>query len=91
MTSHSQVSARAFESRDLTLALLASRLSEVSQQLGGLATRVEAAEAAIEDVDAVAGALTRMPHGSPWLSVHARPGWVLAPGRSGLAAAGRLW
>jgi hypothetical protein len=38
---------RALETRDLTLALLASRLSEVSEKVGGLAARVEAAEATI--------------------------------------------
>jgi hypothetical protein len=38
---------RALESRDLALALLASRLCQVSEQVGGLAARVEAAEVAI--------------------------------------------
>lgn len=47
MTSNSPAGGRALESRDLTLALLASRLSEISEQLGRLAARVEAAEAAI--------------------------------------------
>ena len=47
MTSHSHTDSRTSESRDLTLALLASRLSEISEQLGGIATRMEAAEAAI--------------------------------------------
>jgi hypothetical protein len=47
MTSRSPADGRALESRDLTLALLASRLSEVSEQVGELAARVKAAEAAI--------------------------------------------
>jgi len=47
MTSQSHASGRAFEARDLTLALLTSRLSEVSEQIGGLAARLEAAETAI--------------------------------------------
>lgn len=47
MTSQSNAESRAPESRDLTFALLATRLSEVSEQIGGLAARVEAAEEAI--------------------------------------------
>src|ERR1700691_113032 len=47
MASQSHVGGRAPEGRDLTLALLASRLSEVSERIGGLAARLEAAETAI--------------------------------------------
>jgi len=49
MTSYSPAGGRALESRDLALALLTSRLSEISEQLGSsrLAARVEAAEETI--------------------------------------------
>lgn len=47
MTTYDPVGGRAVESRDLAVALLASRLSEIGEQLGRLAARVEAAEAAI--------------------------------------------
>jgi len=47
MTTYSAAGGREVESRDLTVALLASRLSEIGEQLGRLAARVEAAEAAI--------------------------------------------
>jgi len=48
MTSHSHTGTRTADSRDLTLALLDSRLSEISEQLGGLAARMKAAEEAID-------------------------------------------
>jgi hypothetical protein len=44
MTSQNHAGREAPESRDLTLALLASRLSELSEQVGRLATRLDAAE-----------------------------------------------
>jgi hypothetical protein len=47
MTTQSHVGGTMPESRDLTLALLAARLAEVSEQIGGMAARLEAAEAAI--------------------------------------------
>jgi hypothetical protein len=46
-TGQSHADDRALESRDLTVALLAARLSELSEQLGGLAVRVGAAETEI--------------------------------------------
>ena len=47
MTTYSPAGGRAVESRDLAVALLASRLSEIGEHLGRLAARVEAAEASI--------------------------------------------
>jgi hypothetical protein len=47
MTSHSRPGGGEPGSRDLTLALLASRLSELSEHAGRLAARLDAAEAAI--------------------------------------------
>jgi len=49
MTSESRADGRTFETRDLTLALLASRLAEISEQIGGLAVRLGAAEAAVSE------------------------------------------
>jgi len=56
MTSQSYAGGRGLESRDLTLALLASRLSEVSEQVGRLVARVEAAEATIGEQASVLAA-----------------------------------
>src|ERR1700683_3405189 len=47
MSNESHAGGRALETRDLTLALLASRLSEISEQFGGLPVRLGAAEAPI--------------------------------------------
>ena len=47
MTGQSPADGLARDSRDLTLALLAARLSELSERVGSLAARMDAAETAI--------------------------------------------
>src|ERR1700761_4222269 len=47
MTSQSRAEGRALDTRDLTLALLASRLSEISELVGGLGARLAVAESAV--------------------------------------------
>jgi hypothetical protein len=70
MTSESRTDGRRLETRDLTLALLASRLAEVSEQVGGLAARLGAAEAAVGEQASLLAEVTDLAREVSRLSSH---------------------
>jgi predicted transcriptional regulator len=68
MTNQNHADRQAPESRDLALAFLAARLSELSEQVGRLASRVDAAEEAIAGQASILAETSGLAREVSWLS-----------------------